>query len=663
MSVANPNEDIDPLLYRKLGANRLDDAVQEIRLISIDSIPDPANPDEIACTLRAVSLRDAADDFFALSYVWGDPHDTESILINGHRFEATRNLVEALRQVPVVKPESRRGLWVDAICINQTDIPERNAQVSIMDLIYKRARDVLCWLGPADDLSAAAMRLACRLGQDLKGARVNYEDCVIGGLDDVAYGPLISNLEGQPLMAAPALHHKPYWRRMWTLQEVVLSRHCSFISGTSLCTLDDIDTIDAFVLGIPDMANDAPRQDRSVTWSLLSGMARAEVFYSITAVSWVRKKLARSDASDSKKLLLQLLNLTADRQATDPRDKIYALAGLVPIGVDIDYFTPARQLYTAVAAYLCSSISDVAVLLQKAGLAAHSSTLGLPSWVPDWTTSYSTRGMFTAATEGQFASNRNCPPRAKQISPSMGALTVWGLRLDTIAKVGPARDEPPDSDVEHMQRLGKDIQFFLGCDARSVLRDVLPLPPDSRPYRTGCSMLDAVLRALVFGKRSYDTKNPQVVASFLECLFLDPDVGDEIDDIVEDESLTRSTAGILERVFDDARTETLDWKDIVCEAARVLQQGAFVNKIILGSGKWRHVPFVSHSGYTGYAKAGVAAGDEVYILVSSSVPVVLRRVGTRWEFLCDCIVVGMLAGEAWDESRGVQQTLEEIVLQ
>ena len=40
--------------------------------------------------------------------------------------------------------------WIDTICINQDDIPERNAQVSIMSTIYMKADEVIAWLGEED---------------------------------------------------------------------------------------------------------------------------------------------------------------------------------------------------------------------------------------------------------------------------------------------------------------------------------------------------------------------------------------------------------------------------------------------------------------------------------------------------------------------------------
>jgi thioesterase domain-containing protein len=70
--------------------------------------------------------------------------------IDGFMFHIRPNLFEALqaaRSLLEKKPEVSRLLWIDAICVNQEDIPERNAQVAKMGRIYRDANHVLAWLG------------------------------------------------------------------------------------------------------------------------------------------------------------------------------------------------------------------------------------------------------------------------------------------------------------------------------------------------------------------------------------------------------------------------------------------------------------------------------------------------------------------------------------
>ena len=90
----------------------------------------------------------------ALSYTWGDPLDTRTVMLKDQPFQVTKNLEAALRNLRhrlIHGTKSNdRVLWIDAICINQTDIQERNVQVRRMLDIYKSATRVVIWLGEGD---------------------------------------------------------------------------------------------------------------------------------------------------------------------------------------------------------------------------------------------------------------------------------------------------------------------------------------------------------------------------------------------------------------------------------------------------------------------------------------------------------------------------------
>lgn len=107
--------------------------------------------DELVCRLEGVRLptieagTPSHVDFEALSYTWGDPEKTHTIICNGKAFGVTTNLFEALSYLR--NPSSARTLWVDALCINQDDTDERNEQVRHMLTIYQSAVRVVVWLG------------------------------------------------------------------------------------------------------------------------------------------------------------------------------------------------------------------------------------------------------------------------------------------------------------------------------------------------------------------------------------------------------------------------------------------------------------------------------------------------------------------------------------
>jgi hypothetical protein len=114
--------------------------------------------------------------YIALSYTWGDPNDTVPVLCDGRVIDVTRNFKEALWQfredrkrlvrqsVPTVSHYKLLHFWVDAVCINQANDKEKSFQVSLMTEIYKRARHVFAWLGPADKSSDSAIRCIDNIG-------------------------------------------------------------------------------------------------------------------------------------------------------------------------------------------------------------------------------------------------------------------------------------------------------------------------------------------------------------------------------------------------------------------------------------------------------------------------------------------------------------------
>ncbi|XP_014559834.1 hypothetical protein COCVIDRAFT_43910, partial [Bipolaris victoriae FI3] len=106
--------------------------------------------DCIRCTIYHASIPENPPqaEYIALSYVWGDPRKTEPIRLGADfykSFQITTNLYTALRYLR--DRDSERILWVDAICINQSDEEERFSQVRKMGFVYKMAAEVRIWLG------------------------------------------------------------------------------------------------------------------------------------------------------------------------------------------------------------------------------------------------------------------------------------------------------------------------------------------------------------------------------------------------------------------------------------------------------------------------------------------------------------------------------------
>jgi hypothetical protein len=94
--------------------------------------------------------------YTALSYTWGRPTAEKPIIIDDCLHYVTDNLEIALQSLRMENEDL--VLWIDAICINQKDIAERNKHVKVMKEVYEQAKSVLIWLGPSADDSHLAMQ-------------------------------------------------------------------------------------------------------------------------------------------------------------------------------------------------------------------------------------------------------------------------------------------------------------------------------------------------------------------------------------------------------------------------------------------------------------------------------------------------------------------------
>lgn len=151
----------------------LDQAKASIRLLTIRAAHDRKSP--VDCFLSCASLDDKPD-FEALSYTWGPAIEGDnsdqtpgSIQLEGSPFMVTRNLHDALIHLRLADKD--RVIWVDAVCINQTNLGERNHQVRQMAQIYSSAIRVVIWLGLADDCVSDAIAWL----HSLEGMQLNEE--------------------------------------------------------------------------------------------------------------------------------------------------------------------------------------------------------------------------------------------------------------------------------------------------------------------------------------------------------------------------------------------------------------------------------------------------------------------------------------------------------
>lgn len=339
--------------YPKLNADSA-----QIRLIVLERGA-PDSP--VHCTYRVVSLDEEHLSYETLSYVWKDEAGTEPIWVEGKAASVTRGLFGALEQLRFVDCE--RTLWIDAICINQSDTTEKTQQVDMMCRIYSQCSQCNIWLGQLGETSLVDASLAIEMVSWVAG--------------DTADRPAFLDDASQRRRAAEALNAlitRPWWLRIWTVQEVILPPQRFIYWGP--CKLP---------WGALDRASEAMMDD-----SPIKPPAELENY---------AHDFYDSGAFDHLSPRVRGLRITVDehplhlfwrwrfRQATDPRDKVYALLGMrqdvqLPSVPSCDYTVDVRTLFTGVTVDLINMCSDLNPLIGLRG--SPSALADLPSWVVDW---------------------------------------------------------------------------------------------------------------------------------------------------------------------------------------------------------------------------------------------------------------------------------------
>lgn len=202
-------------LYRPLNQS-----TREIRVIKIH----PGLRDEVlVCTIQTVALNEPHRiPYEALSYCWGDPTrtkpvqildaDSEAPVAQQYVFGVTSNLHDALCHVR--SNSQTRVFWIDAICINQNDLPERSWQVAMMRQVYSFATGVVVWLGPSNSGVKSSI-------EDAKTVAKRYRDATSASPPQAATAELHRPMfeHGTYHIQSP-LFQFSWFRRTWVLQEV-----------------------------------------------------------------------------------------------------------------------------------------------------------------------------------------------------------------------------------------------------------------------------------------------------------------------------------------------------------------------------------------------------------------------------------------------------------
>ncbi|KAI1416522.1 heterokaryon incompatibility protein-domain-containing protein [Hypoxylon sp. FL1857] len=397
----------------------------EIRLIDLESGYDD---DPIRCQLHHFNIDDNPV-YCALSYVWGDRNQTKNIEVNGKSFPVTVNLYDALwrfRQVQMEEFAWRRNLftakrytnrptgfwkwnqealdrrksgppiypleanfsgymysqllWVDAICIDQQNIDEKNRQIPRMRDIYSLASTTVAWLG-----NVTSFKEKTHIDRMVDASEELNILCTLLGVKDLSH--LILHRHGQAYAETAyfffqTILFRPWFTRVWIVQEVVLSTGTILMIGDRLTSLESLYLLSRALASEENAWALPPMIRVNIGYGVLTSLVSLAFEFGSRASR--SKESIRPTLDSFATNLYSVLNLAhLNKHATDQHDMIYGVLGMtrlpeLPRYLLPDYETRYEIVFWRYSRFLIERTGDLRCLSWKREMLPN-----VPTWVPD----------------------------------------------------------------------------------------------------------------------------------------------------------------------------------------------------------------------------------------------------------------------------------------
>jgi len=355
--------------YRWLRYNPLTQT-DSIRLVELQ----PGNPeDELRVEIQHTTLSEAPE-YETLSYEWAGNRKEATVRCGrGEEIHVPLNLRAALKKLR--DRDRPRRIWIDAICINQEDLQERGAQVSIMTHIYQKAQGVLIWVREEKPDTDKAFKMIPKLAKSWD-AQGNQDDPRSTKPPVEVQDEHADELKNQTLWDAIIdAFTRSYFTRTWIIQEILVSKKATVICGSHQTD---------WVL-FHQAANYLVQRE----FRLDHKPAPPTLFL----VALIRRNEKRYKKGQLN--LRTLLRHFRYSQATDMRDKVYAMLGISfevgrsgtehgPQPLRADYTKAVEDVYREAAAYIMTYEQDLRLLANEYSPCSRH-LMKMPTWVPDWT--------------------------------------------------------------------------------------------------------------------------------------------------------------------------------------------------------------------------------------------------------------------------------------
>ena len=609
-------------------------AKDETRLLVLEP---GQNTDQISCGLINVSLTWRAR-YEALSYTWGDPKTTKSVMCSGKNIDVTTNLHSALHHLRY--PDRQRILWVDALCIDQEDDKDKETQVQRMGQIYSRARRVLIWLGEDVEDTRGAIGSIKQLDFYFKAL---YRKRRITNLlpafgtwtavfsDALPTSKVPTDFEWGPVLR---LLERPWFLRTWIIQEAVLGRRAIVISGTDAV---DWKTFERVCQGIGIYQTSTATIPEYGKYKMNEAVKTLMIAREERNAIFLKRWFSRKEFTK----MMDLLNESLDFQCSDKRDKVFGLLGIATDtgsddeGIRPDYESSVEEVYRRFVVWEIKKNHSLRSL--SCASDRSKSVYLLPSWVPDFSQLQNTTNLMRFEKRVNFNATKKSKPQAR-FSDQGDVLYLGGQAVDSIHLVG---------ETEYTDLLSSDVLeshsphawqrnsgWLRECIAIASQAEKAQAPLIERPNRVS---------EPIFGltKERYE--------EFWRTLTCSHDTGMTPGPAIHG----IWTKSFIELIFqhangDDGPTTTTTHQDGKVQQERLLHS-QHIHAIIALMNK--HRSFCSTTaGRIGLVPRAAKAGDVICVLYGGRVPYVLRpgRKDDGYGLLGECYIHGLMDGEAMD---------------
>lgn len=659
--------------YRPLSQER-----SEIRLVRfVDSDENPTRS-PIRLEICHVSLDDGVDEFQygALSYAWGDPHKlkTAQIYIGGELFVIGDNLHAGLMQLR--ENGVRSWLWIDSICIQQSDTEEKTWQVAQMRAIFGQAALVYIWLGPGcgetdrvmDFVHRIAPRVQASGAADIdmqKRDRIkmdlatqlckqnNTDDDGEVALMEPELATLMIGLFEEPGLRpetgetslVDGIHiilQREYWHRIWIIQEVTLAKDAVVLCGAKSVASDIFHAVFR-ALKWASVLSQRTRDYRDFEKGLSTN------FYENTALH-TRRQYLYGDEPITLRSIVVPNGRPSQRpfySASDPRDIVFGVLGIVTeegaLGLSVDYKKTPTQVFTALTRALIKRGDDESLVgntIPNFHLGnivpmgeGNTCDLPLPTWVPDWR-EVGKRGFLDTRSVYGNATRDTSPPSpdtsCTEEDDRLGRLRRPGCRVDVITEVM----EPPRWELE--SEWGLPMRLAKPQDFLASILEFANLGPESSPGEDHVWRTVMMEHFTVFLEGYFSFHAREEILSLvrkmarrerIDAKLLTPEQKRYVKDYAETWNLYAETfEKLLERV-----ATYLD------DSIRLYSRGRTL--------------FKTSKGMFGLCHVAVRPGDVVILLWGTMSPIILRRrgqsngAGGGFSWMGDAYVDGIMDGE------------------